>query len=108
MKRHHPVTITNSLAPSGVPDVQRQHSTACGLLLAGSPVPSGGCEAPVKSGGRPDQQECRERGATAAGASKSRRGEGKKLPTLESENTAHKVLMICVCLQVQLLLKKHV
>lgn len=78
-------TITDSLAPSGVPDVQRQHSAARGLLPAGSPGSSGGREAPAKTGGRPDQQELGERGPISAGASRSHGGEGEMKDTKRSE-----------------------
>lgn len=43
--------VADSLAPSGVPDVQRQHGAARGLLPAGSPGSSGGREAAAKMGG---------------------------------------------------------
>lgn len=64
-------------SPSGVPDVQRQHGAARGLLPAGSPRSSGGREAAAKTGGRLDQQELRERGAIPAGASRCHWGEGE-------------------------------
>lgn len=69
--------VTDSLAPSGVPDVQRQHGATRGLLPAGSPGSSGGREAAATTGSRLEQQERGERGAFPAGAPRSHRGEGE-------------------------------